>query len=55
MFIITIYDKSFWQIFVKYISDGLRKEYGHKGILVQVGIVTNTYSNSCYACGEKHS
>ena len=29
-----------WQIFVNYISDGLRKEYGHKGIIVQVGMAT---------------
>ena len=29
-----------WQIFVNYISDGLRKEYGHKGITVQVDMAT---------------
>ena len=37
-----------FQVFVNYISDGLRKEYGHRGITVQVtlgGTNDNDFAN----------
>ena len=39
----------FPQVFDNYISDGLRKEYTHKGITVQVGMTTVTQYFSYYS------